>query len=53
MGDILTLTYTLSSHVSLLGTSHAPYGRTPRGQVLRSEFGSASRSALLQLRIYL
>ena len=47
------LTYTLSDQVSLLGTAHIPYGRTPRGLVLRSEFGSAALSALLQLRLYL
>lgn len=48
-----SVTYTLSDHVSLLGTAYVPYGRTPRAQMLRSEFGSASHSALLQLRIYL
>ena len=47
------VTYTLSDHVSFLGTAYVPFGRKPRAPVLRSEFGAASLSALLQLRIYL
>jgi hypothetical protein len=50
---VLGMTYTLNDDASLLGTGYLPYGRTPRGRTLRSEFGSASLSVLLQLRIYL
>lgn len=45
-------TYTFSDRLSLLGNGYLPYGRTPLGRVLRSEYGSASFSALLQLRAY-
>lgn len=48
-----SVTYTLSDHVSLLGSAYVPFGRTPRGLLLQSEFGAASFSALLQLRVYL
>lgn len=47
------LTYTFSDEVSLLGTAYVPYGRRPQGGVLRSEYGAAPLSALLQLRLYL
>ncbi|MFA5910521.1 MAG: hypothetical protein WC815_17185 [Vicinamibacterales bacterium] len=47
------VTYTVSDQMSLLGTGYLPYGRTPRGLLLRSEFGTASLSALLQIRLYL
>lgn len=47
------LTYTFSDELSLLGTVYVPYGGTPRGWTLRSEFGSAARAALLQVRLYL
>lgn len=47
------LTYTVSDEVSLLGTTYVPYGRPPRGVLLRSEYGAASLSGLLQLRVYL
>jgi len=46
-------TYTASDHASLLGSVYVPYGRPPRGLLLRSEFGAASFSALLQLRLYI
>ena len=47
------LTYTLSNAVSILGTAYFPYGPAPRGQLLRSEFGTASLSGLVQFRLYL
>lgn len=47
------MTYTLSDQLSLLGTAYVPYGRAPRGNQLRSEYGAASLSGLLQLRLYL
>lgn len=46
------LTYTVSDEVSLLGTTYVPYGRTPHGLLLRSEYGAASLSGLLQMRVY-
>ena len=48
-----SLTFTVSDEVSLLGTTYVPYGRPPRGSLLRSEYGAASLSGLLQLRVYL
>lgn len=48
-----SLTFTVGDQVSLLGATYVPYGRTPRGSVLRSEYGTASLSGLLQLRLYL
>jgi hypothetical protein len=46
------ITYTFSDAVSLLGSVYVPYGRPPEGGVLRSEYGAASLSVLLQLRVY-
>jgi hypothetical protein len=46
------VTYTFNDAVSLLGGVYFPYGRPPEGGVLRSEYGAAPRSALLQLRLY-
>jgi hypothetical protein len=46
------MTYTFTDRVSVLGAAYVPYGRTPRLQQLRSEFGTAPLSALLQLRVY-
>jgi hypothetical protein len=46
------LTYTFSDAVSLLATFYLPYGRPPEDGVLRSEYGAASLSGLLQLRLY-
>ena len=46
------MTYTFNDAVSLLGSIYVPYGRPPRGGVLRSEYGAAPLSALLQLRVY-
>lgn len=48
-----SVTYTLSDRWSWLGGAYVPFGRSPLGRELRSEFGAASLSALLQLRIYL
>jgi hypothetical protein len=47
------LTYTFGDRTSVLGSVFVPYGRTPRGGTLRSEYGAASASALFQLRLYL
>jgi len=46
------MTYTFNDAVSLLGTVYVPYGRPPEGGVLRSEYGAAPLSGLLQLRWY-
>jgi len=46
------LTYTFNDAVSLLGTVYVPYGRPPEGGQLRSEYGAAPLSGLLQLRVY-
>jgi hypothetical protein len=46
------LTYTFNDGVSLLGAVYLPYGTPPDGGVLRSEYGAAPLSGLLQLRCY-
>ena len=46
------MTYTFNDAVSLLGAVYVPYGRPPEGGVLRSEYGAAPLSALLQVRWY-
>jgi hypothetical protein len=46
------MTYTLNDQASVLATAYLPYGPPPRGLQLQSEFGAASLSALLQLRLY-
>jgi hypothetical protein len=46
------MTYTFSDAVSVLGAVYVPYGRPPEGGVLRSEYGAAPLSGLLQLRVY-
>jgi hypothetical protein len=46
------MTYTFNDAVSLLGSVYLPYGRPPEGGLLRSEYGAASLSGLLQLRCY-
>jgi hypothetical protein len=46
------LTYTFNDAVSLLGTVYVPYGQPPDGGLLRSEYGVAPLSGLLQLRLY-
>ena len=46
------LTYTFNDAVSLLGTVYVPYGQPPDGGLLRSEYGAAPLSWLLQLRLY-
>jgi hypothetical protein len=43
---------TFGDKVSLLASAYWPYGRTPQGTTVRSEYGTASRSGLLQVRIY-
>jgi hypothetical protein len=46
------MTYTFNDAVSLLGSVYIPYGRPPDDGVLRSEYGAAPLSPLLQLRWY-
>ena len=46
------MTYTFNDAVSLLASVYVPYGRPPQGGVLRSEYGAAPLSGLLQLRVY-
>ena len=46
------LTYTFTDAVSLLGSLYLPYGEAPNGGRLRSEYGAAPLSGLLQLRLY-
>ena len=46
------LTYTFNDALSLLGSVYIPYGDAPDGGVLRSEYGAAPLSGLLQLRLY-
>jgi hypothetical protein len=46
------MAYTFNDAVSVLGSVYVPYGRPPQGGVLRSEYGAAPLSALLQLRWY-
>ena len=46
------MTYTFNDAVSMLGTVYVPYGRPPESGVLRSEYGAAPLSGLLQLRVY-
>lgn len=46
------ITYTFDDAVSLLGSVYVPYGRPPDNGVLRSEYGAAPLSGLLQLRWY-
>lgn len=47
------ITYTFSDQLSLFGSLYVPYGRTPRGLLLRSEYGASALAGLLQLRLYL
>jgi hypothetical protein len=47
------LTVTLSDRLSIFGASYLPYGASPRGTSLRSEYGAAPVSGFLQLRVYL
>lgn len=46
------MTFTFNDAMSLLGSVYVPYGRKPQRGVLRSEYGAAPLSGLLQLRIY-
>jgi hypothetical protein len=46
------VTYTFNDAVSLLGALYVPYGAPPEGGVLRSEYGAAAMSGLVQLRLY-
>jgi hypothetical protein len=46
------LIYTFSDEMSLLATLYAPYGQPPEDGVLRSEYGAAPLSGLLQVRLY-
>jgi hypothetical protein len=46
------ITYTFNDAVSVLGAVYVPYGRPPAGGMLRSEYGAAPLSGLLQLRAY-
>jgi hypothetical protein len=43
---------TLGDRFSLLASVYWPYGRSPHGTTVRSEYGTSSRSGLLQLRIH-
>jgi len=45
-------TVTLGDTVSLLAAVYLPYGRAPSGGTLRTEYGAASRSAFVQVRIH-
>lgn len=45
-------TLTLGDRLSVLGGVYLPYGRTPVGASLRSEYGTMPRSLLVQLRVY-
>ncbi len=45
-------TFTLRDDASVGGHAYFPYGRTPIGTLLRSEYGSAPLAAFLQLRLY-
>ena len=46
------MTYTFNDAMSVLGTVYVPYGRPPADGMLRSEYGAAPLSGLLQLRVY-
>lgn len=46
------LTYTFNDAVSVLGAVYVPYGQPIEGGVVRSEYGAAPFSGLLQLRWY-
>ena len=46
------LTYTFNDAVSLLGSVYVPYGEAPEGRLVRSEYGAAPLSGLLQWRLY-
>lgn len=46
------MTYTFNDAVSVLGSLYVPYGRPPEGGVLKSEYGAAALSGLVQLRVY-
>jgi hypothetical protein len=45
-------TRTFGDRVSLLLSGYVPFGRTPVGPVLRSEYGASPLSAFVQLRFY-
>jgi hypothetical protein len=45
-------TVMLGDQVSLLATIYLPYGRGPRGGAPRTEYGGASRSVFVQVRLY-
>ncbi len=45
-------TITLGDKLSFLVSGYLPYGRPPEGPMLKSEYGVAARSLLLQIRIY-
>jgi hypothetical protein len=44
--------YTFNDEVALLGTAYVPYGQRPDDGRLRSEYGAAALSGLLQVRLY-
>lgn len=46
-------TWTLSDRLSLLGSVYLPYGAAPEGLTLKSTYGAAAMSGLLQIRIYI
>jgi hypothetical protein len=45
-------TLTLGDQVSVLATLYVPYGRGPSGGTPRTEYGAASRSVFVQVRLY-
>ncbi len=45
-------TFTLSDRLTVLASLYVPFGRSPAGLELRSVYGAAPLSGLLQLRIY-
>jgi hypothetical protein len=46
------LTWNINDSHSLLLSAHLPYGRTPDGAALRSEYGAAPASVTVQMAIY-
>ena len=45
-------TFTIGDKLSVIVSAYVPYGAAPIGLTLRSEYGTTSRSLLLQLRIH-
>jgi len=49
---VASATLTFGDRVSLLLSGYVPYGRTPVGPALGSDFGASPSAAFVQLRIY-